>query len=223
MFSLLSKKWQSYLGEDIISKSRLKLDAFLEEEYRNKVIFPDKENVFNALNSCTPEQVKVVILGQDPYHGDGEAHGLSFSVQSGIKCPPSLRNILNEVSIDFNKKARNKTDLSDWAGQGVLLLNTILTVEKDKCNSHKGLGWEDFTSEIIKKLGSDNKKLVFILWGKPAEKFEKYINTKNHFIIKSAHPSPLSSYRGFVGSRPFSRANEWLRKNGIEEIDWVGE
>ncbi len=220
MFSELSKDWKDYIGKEILEKTHDNMSDFLEKEYENNVVYPARGDIFNAFNLCSPSAVKVVILGQDPYHGEGEAQGLAFSVRDGVKCPPSLRNILNEVSSDLQKSARNTTDLSDWAGQGVLLLNTILTVKKDLCNSHRSIGWEYFTSEVIKRLGSDKKKIVFILWGKPAEKFEKYINAENHLIIKSAHPSPLSSYRGFFGSKPFSRANEWLKENDIGEIDW---
>lgn len=220
MFDSLSKEWKSYLGIELLNKTESKLGSFLEQEYSKKTIYPAWENIFLALNLCPPKSIKVVILGQDPYHGEGEAHGLAFSVQNGTKCPPSLRNIQNELVADLGIKTPKNGDLSHWARSGVLLLNTVLTVEKDKCHSHRNKGWEDFTSSIIEKLGHSENPIVFMLWGAPANSFAKYIDTKKHLILSTSHPSPLSSYRGFIGSKPFSRANEWLKLNNLIEIDW---
>lgn len=220
MFKTLSKEWQDYLGEEVLVKTQFKMSQFLDKEYADCVVYPRRENIFNALNLCPPNKVKVVILGQDPYHGENEAHGLAFSVQNGVKCPPSLRNIIKEISLDLGKKTREETDLSDLARQGVLLLNTVLTVRKDSAFSHKNKGWEDFTDSIIKTISDKNEHVVFMLWGKPAEKYEKLIDDNKHLILKSAHPSPLSAYRGFIGSKPFSQANLWLRNNGLKEIKW---
>ena len=188
--------------------------------YEKKTIFPEKDNIFNALKLTDYNNVKVVIMGQDPYHGIGEAHGLSFSVQKGIKIPPSLQNIYKELENDLQIPPKNHGDLSGWAKQGVLLLNAVLTVEKDKASSHKGYGWELFTDYIIKLLNEYPDPIVFILWGNFAREKKKYITNKKHLIIESAHPSPFSAYSGFFGSKPFSRANAFLIKNKKEPIDW---
>lgn len=190
------------------------------ELYKNKTIFPEKDNIFNAFKLTSYEDVKVVIVGQDPYHGVGEAHGLSFSVQKGVKLPPSLQNIYKELHDDLGIPPRKDGDLTNWAKQGVLLLNSVLTVEKDLAASHKGLGWELFTDYVIKKLNTNNNPIVFILWGNFARSKKKYLNNPNHLIIESAHPSPLSAYNGFFGSKPFSKANEFLIKNKKEPINW---
>ena len=188
--------------------------------YTKKTIFPEKGNIFNALTLTDYNDVKVVIIGQDPYHGEGEAHGLSFSVQKGIKIPPSLQNIYKELEDDLGIPPKTHGDLTSWAKQGVLLLNSVLTVEKDKASSHKGLGWELFTDYIIKLLNQKEDPIVFILWGRFARDKKKYITNKKHLIIESAHPSPLSAYNGFFGSKPFSKTNEFLIKNKKEPIDW---
>jgi len=182
--------------------------------------FPKKENVFRALELTQLNRVRVVIVGQDPYHGEGEANGLAFSVNSGVKIPPSLKNIFAELRYDLAEVRRN-SDLSDWATQGVLLLNTVLTVEKDKPSSHKNIGWEFFTQTIIEIINVERDNIVFILWGSHAQKFEKLIDAQKHCIIKSAHPSPLSSYRGFFGSRPFSKCNDYLTSKQKEAIVWA--
>lgn len=188
--------------------------------YEEKTIFPDKDNIFNALKLTDFNNVKVVIMGQDPYHGIGEAHGLSFSVQKGIKIPPSLQNIYKELDSDLGIKPKEHGDLSGWAKEGVLLLNSVLTVEKDKAASHKGMGWELLTDYIIKVLNKRDDPIVFILWGNFAREKKKYITNKNHLIIESPHPSPFSAYTGFFGSKPFSKANEFLKQNKKEPIDW---
>ena len=182
------------------------------------MIYPPSEDIFNALHLTPLKDVKVLILGQDPYHGLGEAHGLSFSVHNNVKMPPSLQNIFKELYSDIGIK-RTNTDLTDWAKQGVLLLNSIMTVEQDKPVSHKDKGWEIFTDTIIKKLNEREKQIVFVLWGSFARSKKELITNKNHKIIESAHPSPLSASRGFIGSKPFSKINEYL-KNINKKINW---
>jgi uracil-DNA glycosylase len=177
-------------------------------------------DIFNALKYTPYSNTKVVILGQDPYHEIGQAHGLSFSVRKGIKIPPSLVNIYKELNSDIGMKIPNHGELTSWARQGVLLLNATLTVREGMANSHKDIGWAIFTDEVIKKLDKNDKPIVFILWGANARSKKKYITNKNHLIIESAHPSPLSAYNGFFGSKPFSRANEFLKSKGEREINW---
>jgi uracil-DNA glycosylase len=196
-----------------------KLVAFVKSEYKNKTIFPEANNIFNALKYTEYDDVKVVILGQDPYHGEGEAHGLAFSVQEGIKNPPSLVNIFNELKADLNVD-RNKGNLEDWAKQGVLLLNTALTVEKDKPNSHRNKGWEIFTDKIIEKLNERTKPIVFILWGNNAKEKKRLITSPQHLTLESSHLSPFSYTYGFKGSKPFSKANDFLKNSNIREISW---
>ena len=196
-----------------------KLESFLEEEYRTKTIFPPKDEVFTAFSFCELNEVKVVIIGQDPYHEINQAHGLAFSVKDGNKLPKSLINIYKELYDDI-LVTRLTGELTDWAKQGVFLINTVLTVEEGKANSHKNKGWEIFTSEVIKELANDNSPKVFVLWGNQAFEYEKIIGNPNHKIIKSAHPSPLSAYRGFFGSKPFSKINEFLKEHNLEQIDW---
>ena len=192
----------------------------IEDEYNKKTIFPPKDLIFNALKLTPYSNVKVVIVGQDPYHGVGEAHGLSFSVQEGVKLPPSLQNIYKELNDDLGIPISGKGDLTKWAKEGVLLLNAVLTVEKDKAASHRGKGWELLTDYIIKLLNQKEEPIVFILWGNFAKEKAKYITNPKHLIIKSAHPSPLSAYNGFFGSKPFSKTNDFLKKNNFKEIDW---
>ncbi|MEG0276256.1 MAG: uracil-DNA glycosylase [Coprobacillus sp.] len=196
------------------------LESFLEQEYISKEIFPPKNKIFHCFDKCDYDDVKVVILGQDPYHDIHQANGLAFSVEPGVKIPPSLLNIYKEAHSDVNIEMPTHGDLTNWAKQGVLLLNTVLTVEAHKANSHKGKGWEIFTNHIIEVMNQREKPLVFILWGKQAIDKECMIDTSKHCVIKSVHPSPLSAYRGFFGSRPFSRTNEFLISQGIEPIDW---
>lgn len=197
----------------------IKLGVFVKNEYKHKIIYPQYKDIFNAFRYTDYDEVKVVILGQDPYHGDKEAHGLSFSVQEGVAMPPSLRNIFKELYDDVGVR-RTTTDLSDWAKQGVLLLNSIMTVVKDQPLSHKNHGWEIFTDNVIRMLGKRKEKMVFILWGSYARSKKELIENKEHMIIESVHPSPLSANRGFFGSRPFSRANDFLEKNDIKKINW---
>ena len=216
---MINKKWDIILDNEFNKDYFKKLKSYIDDEYKEKIIYPKYENIFNALKLTDYDDVKVVILGQDPYHGENEAHGLSFSVTDGVKMPPSLRNIFKELENDLNIK-RNKTDLTDWAKQGVLLLNAILTVVKDTPLSHKDKGWEIFTDKIIEELGKREEPIVFILWGNYARSKKKFISNKNHLIIESAHPSPLSASRGFFGSCPFSKTNDFLKKNNIDEIKW---
>ena len=189
-------------------------------EYEIKEIYPPKDYIFNALKLTSYENTKVVIVGQDPYHGKGEAHGLSFSVQKGVRVPPSLQNIYKELNDDLKIPPKDNGDLTEWAKQGVLLLNAVLTVEKDKAASHRNLGWEPMTDYIIKLLNFKNKPVVFILWGNFAKEKAKLITNHQHYIIMSPHPSPFSAYSGFFGSKPFSKTNEFLIKNGLVPIDW---
>lgn len=189
-------------------------------EYDTKEIYPPKDYIFNALKLTSYEKTKVVIVGQDPYHGKGEAHGLSFSVQKGIKIPPSLKNIYKELYDDLGVLPKDNGDLTGWALQGVLLLNSVLTVEKDKAASHRNLGWEPMTDYIIKLLNLKDEPVVFILWGNFAKEKAKLITNPHHYIVMSPHPSPFSAYSGFFGSKPFSKTNEFLVKNGLTPIDW---
>lgn len=217
---LVSKSWDKVLGEEYKKDYFVNMMTYLKKEYQNKEIYPPKNYIFNALRITSYEDVKVVILGQDPYHGEGEAHGLSFSVQEGIKFPPSLQNIFKELKNDLNFEAPETGDLTLWAKEGVLLLNSILTVEKDKAASHSKLGWEAFTDEIIKQVNEKNTPVVFILWGNYARSKKALITNKQHFIIESVHPSPLSASRGFFGSKPFSKTNKFLKEHNMEEINW---
>lgn len=216
---MLNREWDVVLTPILKSNFFINLLSKVNEEYQNKAIFPKYENIFNAFKKTDYSNVFVVIIGQDPYHGENEAHGLAFSVQKGIKMPPSLQNIFKELENDLGIK-RTLTDLSDWTEQGVFLLNTILTVEKDKPLSHKSLGWEIFTDYVIKVLNSRKQPIVFVLWGNYAKSKKALITNKNHYIIESAHPSPLSASRGFFGSRPFSRINNILKNHYNKEIKW---
>lgn len=214
-----NEKWDEILEPELTKPYFKSLGVFVKNEYKNKRIYPEYNNIFKALRLTDYDDVKVVILGQDPYHGDREAHGLSFSVEKGVPMPPSLRNIFKELYNDIGVK-RDLTDLTDWANQGVLLLNSILTVVKDTPLSHKDKGWEIFTDNIIEKLGEREKPIVFIFWGSYARSKKELIKNKNHLIIESVHPSPLSANRGFFGSKPFSKTNAFLEKNNIKPIKW---
>lgn len=217
---MIGNDWDNVLKLIWESEGFKKFLNIVNNEYKIKTIFPPKNYVFNALKLTPYSKVKVVIMGQDPYHGVGEAHGLSFSVQDGIKIPPSLKNIYKELNYDLGIQAPNSGNLTKWAEQGVLLLNAVLTVEKDKPASHKDLGWERLTDYIIKEINLKEEPVVFILWGKFAKEKKKYITNPIHYVIESAHPSPFSSSYGFFGSRPFSKANAFLESKGIEPIDW---
>lgn len=217
---MINNSWDEKLKVVWESEGFLKFLKIIEKEYQEKEIFPPKDYIFQALKLTPYENVRVVIMGQDPYHGEGEAHGLSFSVQKGIKVPPSLQNIYKELYSDLGIPPRSDGDLSGWAKEGVLLLNAVLTVEKDKAASHRKLGWELLTDYIIKVINLKEEPVVFILWGNFAKEKAKYITNPNHFIITSAHPSPLAAHHGFFGSKPFSKTNEFLKSKGLKEIDW---
>lgn len=214
----INNDWDNVLVDVLNSAWFINLMNTVEEEYNNKTIFPLKENIFNSFKLTPFKDVKVVILGQDPYHGENEAHGLSFSVMNNCSMPPSLSNIFKELYNDLGIKREN-TDLTDWAKQGVLLLNSILTVEKDKALSHSWIEWEKFTDCVIKEL-SNRGNVIFVLWGSFARRKRVLINTEKNYIIESVHPSPLSCYRGFFGSKPFSKINKILKEEGFEEIKW---
>lgn len=216
---MINKAWDKVLEPQFKLEYFKKLGIFVKSEYKHKVIFPPYENIFDALRFTDYDEVKVVILGQDPYHGLGEAHGLSFSVKKGVRMPPSLQNIFKELYTDLNVK-RTDSNLTDWAKEGVLLLNSIMTVEKDKPLSHKDKGWEIFTDNIIKALNDRTDPVIFILWGSYARSKKVLITNPKHKIIESAHPSPLSAHRGFFGSKPFSKANNYLRQMNKNEIKW---
>ena len=213
--------WNEILAEEMQKDYYQELQAFVQKRRAEVRVFPEEKNVFNALELTPFESVKVVILGQDPYHGFGQAHGLSFSVQKGIPLPPSLKNIYKELQEDIGGELPTEGDLSHWAKQGVLLLNTVLTVEEGNANSHKGMGWETLTNRFIESLNELKHPVIFILWGKPAQDKEKLITNPNHVILKAPHPSPLSAYRGFFGSKPFSRINDILIQQGQIPIRWT--
>ena len=215
----MNNKWKIVLKEILDSNYYKELMDKVNEEYSTKTIFPSKENIFNAFNITDYDDVKVVIMGQDPYHGEGEAMGLSFSVNNGIKLPPSLKNIYKELYDDLGI-TRISGDLTDWSKQGVLLLNSTLTVVKDTPGSHAKIGWQTFTDEVIRKVNEKNTPVVFILWGNYARSKKDLITNPIHLIIESNHPSPFSARKGFFGSKPFSKTNEFLKKNNIEEIKW---
>ena len=213
--------WNEILADEMQKDYYQELQAFVQKRRAEVRVFPEEKNVFNALELTPFESVKVVILGQDPYHGFGQAHGLSFSVQKGTPLPPSLKNIYKELQEDIGGELPTEGDLSHWAKQGVLLLNTVLTVEEGNANSHKGKGWERLTNRLIESLNELNHPVIFILWGKPAQDKEKLITNPNHVILKAPHPSPLSAYRGFFGSKPFSRVNDILIQQGQTPIRWT--
>ena len=212
--------WAEFLNPELKKPYYLELRKFLVDEYRSRQIFPDIYDIFNALHYTSYHDTKVVILGQDPYHGDGQAHGLSFSVKPGVKAPPSLVNIFKELKEDLGCEIPNNGCLKPWTQQGVLLLNTVLTVRAHQANSHRNMGWEKFTDRIIEILNEREKPIAFILWGAPARKKKKMITNSKHFIVESAHPSPLSAFNGFFGSRPFSKVNAFLEAVGEKPIDW---
>ncbi|WP_139902552.1 uracil-DNA glycosylase [Clostridium thermarum] len=212
--------WLDLLKDEFEKDYYKRLRAFLIKEYATKTIYPDKYEIFNALNYTDYKDVKVVILGQDPYHGPNQAHGLSFSVRPGIPAPPSLVNIYKELRDDLGCYIPNNGYLKKWADQGVLLLNTALTVRANEANSHRNIGWENFTDAVISALNNREKPVVFILWGNNAISKEKLITNRTHYIIKSVHPSPLSASRGFFGSKPFSKTNNFLISIGEKPIDW---
>lgn len=217
----LHESWKKRLGPQFQQDYMLKLkDFLLKEKSKGKKIFPRGDQFFEALNHTHFDNVKVVILGQDPYHGLGQAHGLCFSVQKGVRLPPSLQNIFKELKDDLRIDPPNHGCLTDWADQGVLLLNSVLTVEESKAASHQGKGWEQFTDTIIRYLNDEKENLVFVLWGSYAQKKAAFVDRKKHLVLESVHPSPLSAHRGFFGTKPFSKINRYLVEHGKKAIDW---
>lgn len=212
--------WDELLGPEFEKPYYQKLRAFLKEEYTYYNIFPPMDKIFNALQSTPYDKVKAVILGQDPYHGAGQAHGLCFSVQKGVKPPPSLQNIFKELNSDIGMPLPPYGELTGWTKQGVLLLNTVLTVREGQANSHKGKGWEQFTDRVITLLNQRETPMVFLLWGSPARKKKELITNPIHLVLETVHPSPLSAYHGWFGCKHFSRCNEFLKEQGMTPIDW---
>jgi len=220
MANILKNDWKDLLEDEFNKEYYQTLRNFLTNEYKTKTIYPDKYDIFNALHFTSYKDIKVVILGQDPYHGPGQAHGLSFSVNPGIKIPPSLLNIYKELNSDLDCYIPNNGYLKKWADQGVLLLNTSLTVRAGEANSHKSIGWEIFTDKIISLVNEKEDPVVFLLWGNNAIKKKNLITNKRHLILTSVHPSPLSASRGFFGSKPFSKINNFLISINKKPIDW---
>ena len=221
--SMIQNDWLEPLKPEFSKPYYAELFKFVKNEYSTRQIFPPADDIFNAFHLTPLHEVKVVILGQDPYHNDGQAHGLCFSVKPDVAIPPSLVNIYQELHDDLGCYIPNNGYLTKWAKQGVLMLNTVLTVRAHQANSHRGMGWEQFTDAAIRILNEQDRPIVFILWGSPAQKKAQMLNNPKHLILKAPHPSPLSAYRGFFGSRPFSQTNEFLVKNGLEPIDWQSE
>ncbi|WP_217559255.1 uracil-DNA glycosylase [Paenibacillus sp. GbtcB18] len=218
--TILKNDWAELLSEEFEKPYYLKLREFLKQEYAERTIYPEMHDIFNALHYTAFKDVKAVILGQDPYHGPGQAHGLSFSVKPGVPAPPSLKNMFKEMKDDIGCPLPGTGYLKHWADQGVLLLNTVLTVRAGEANSHKGKGWELFTDKVIETLNRKETPVLFILWGSHAQSKTQLIDLNRHGVIKAPHPSPLSAHRGFFGSKPYSKANAWLLEQGIEPIDW---
>ncbi|MDD2567100.1 MAG: uracil-DNA glycosylase [Thiovulaceae bacterium] len=216
----MTPSWNTFLQEEFSKEYFLELQAFVEDAYKQHAVYPPYGDIFRAFNLVKPEEVKVVIVGQDPYHGINQANGLAFSVCKDCPLPPSLKNIFKELFDDLGCSVARSGDLTQWAEEGVLLINTILTVRHGEAYSHKNKGWERFTDKVLTKLSADFKDIVFILWGAPSQKKVKLIDASKHLIITSAHPSPLSAYRGFFGSKPFSHANEYLRSHAKKPIEW---
>ena len=216
----LNNEWSTLLHDEMKLDYFIKLQNFIEKEYKIKIIFPKYKNIFRAFNLISPQKIKVVIIGQDPYHGINQANGLAFSVCNECKIPPSLKNIFKELVDDIGCSKPFYGNLTKWANEGVLLINSVLTVVESNANSHKNIGWEVFTDSVIKKLSLEYENIVFILWGNPSQKKASLIDESKHLILKAPHPSPLSSYRGFFGSKPFSKTNSYLLFCGKKEIDW---
>lgn len=216
----ITNDWLGPLSSEFKKPYYKELYKTVKHEYETKRVFPEPDDIFNAFAFTPLADVKVVILGQDPYHGDGQAHGLCFSVKPDVEIPPSLVNIYKELEDDLGCYIPNNGYLEKWARQGVLLLNTVLTVRAHQANSHRGIGWEEFTDAAIRVLAAQERPMVFILWGRPAQMKKSMLNPQRHLILEAPHPSPLSAYRGFFGSRPFSKTNEYLVSHGLEPIDW---
>lgn len=216
----IENSWKSILKNEFEKDYFISLTSFIKEEYSTNTIYPAGKNIFNAFDKCPFDKVKVVILGQDPYHEPGQAHGLCFSVPDGEKFPPSLQNIFKEIRGDMSYEPFNSGNLSRWAEQGVLLLNATLTVRAHQAGSHQNKGWEKFTDAVVHALDENKNGLVFILWGAYAQKKGDFIDKSKHLVLQSVHPSPLSAHRGFFGNKHFSKTNEWLNLKGLKEIDW---
>lgn len=221
MINLVDNDWAEVIGDEFKKDYFIKLLDFLENEYRTKTIYPDYRDLFNAFHFTPYKKVKVVLLGQDPYHGPGQAHGLSFSVKPGISVPPSLVNIFKEMKDDLGEEIPTHGFLESWARQGVLLLNTVLSVRAGEANSHRKMGWEIFTDQVIRAINDKDEPVIFWLWGKPAQAKKKLITNAQHYILEAPHPSPLSVYRGFYGSKPFSKTNAFLVQNNKTPINWT--
>lgn len=217
----IGNDWDEIIGSEFQKPYYLKLREFLKKEYASGRVFPEKENIFNALKTTPYKSVKAVIIGQDPYHEVGQAHGLCFSVQKGCKIPPSLKNMYKELYDDLGIVPASHGELTSWAKQGVLLLNAVLTVREGQANSHKGKGWEEFTDAVIKKLNEHSEPVAFILWGANAKAKAQFITAPQHKVFSAAHPSPLSAYNGFFGCRHFSKVNTFLSENDVVPIDWT--
>ena len=217
---MISNDWLPALNAEFSKPYYKKLYEFVKAEYNSTQVFPPADHIFNAFHMTPLHEVKVVIIGQDPYHEPGQAHGLCFSVKPGVDTPPSLVNIYRELADDCGCYIPNNGYLEKWARQGVLLLNTVLTVRAHQANSHSKRGWEEFTDAAIKVLNQENRPIVFILWGKPAQSKKYMLNNPNHLILEAPHPSPLAAYRGFFGSKPFSQTNRFLMEHGVQPIDW---
>ncbi len=217
----IEESWKKRLEGEFHKEYFTKLAEFVKEEYRTKTIYPPGSLIFNAFNLCPFERVKAVIIGQDPYHGPGQAHGLCFSVREGVGYPPSLVNIFREIETDLGIPVTHSGNLERWAGRGVLLLNATLTVRAHQAGSHQRKGWEEFTDRVISNLNNEKQHLVFFLWGAYAQKKGESIDRSKHLVLESVHPSPLSASRGFFGNRHFSRCNEYLEQHGIEAVDWT--
>ncbi|NLZ76168.1 MAG: uracil-DNA glycosylase [Erysipelotrichia bacterium] len=218
---MINKSWDDFLNEQFNQDYFKKLSSFLRQEYLDKTIYPPKVEVFSSFYFTDLDKVKVVILGQDPYHQENQACGLAFAVKPNVALPPSLINIYKEIEDDLNVKMSNNGYLVKWAKQGVMLLNAVLTVEQSKANSHRGKGWEIFTDNVIAHLNKQNQPIVFLLWGNNAKEKIRLLDNPNHLVLTSVHPSPLSAHRGFLGCKHFSKANDFLIKNGVEPIDWT--
>ena len=217
---MFGNDWDEVLHEEVEKPYFDELRYALAKEYKTQTVYPPKDLLFSALKLTPYNETRVVILGQDPYHGAGQAHGLSFSVKPGVRIPPSLRNIYAELHEDTGAKIPNHGSLLHWAEEGVLMLNAVLTVREGQPNSHKGLGWERFTDAVMEKLNERTVPMVFILWGSHAQQKGAFIDKSRHLVIQSPHPSPFSAHRGFLGSRPFSKANQYLESHGLKGIDW---
>lgn len=218
--AMIDNDWLSVLNPEFRKPYYRNLYEFVKKEYNSTQVFPPSDDIFNAFHLTPLSEVKVVVIGQDPYHEPGQAHGLCFSVKPGVDIPPSLVNIYKELQDDLGCYIPDNGYLVKWARQGVLMLNTVLTVRAHRANSHQGKGWEEFTDAAIRALNTQDRPIVFILWGKPAQMKKSMLNNPNHLILEAPHPSPLSAYRGFFGSRPFSKTNAFLKEHGAEPIDW---